>query len=66
MYADKFKNRPLKQVRGRFRIKNLFDFYKKSNKLFHGGRGMVANCINDKAEGFYIGSLSGDSTAARR
>ena len=45
MYADKFKNRPLMWFRGRFGVKNLFDFYKKSNKLFHEmfhGRGVIA------------------------
>ena len=33
MYADNFKNRPLKCLRGRFYLKNLFDFLKKSNKF---------------------------------
>ena len=35
MYADIFKNRALRYPRARFHIKNLFNFYKKSNKLFH-------------------------------
>jgi len=35
MYADIFKNRALSNLKARFNLKNLFDFYKKSDKLFY-------------------------------
>ena len=36
-YTDICENRPLTGAEGRSEPRDLFDFYKKSDKLFHGG-----------------------------
>ena len=41
-YTDICENRPLTGAEGRSEPRDLFDFYKKSDKLFHGG-GTVGN-----------------------
>ena len=43
MYADNFKNHPLKHTRRGFSPINLFDFYKKSNKFPDCGRSSLNN-----------------------